>query len=87
MGESQNKTICKNCGTEIKEGNNFCTNCGMKVIEDKDIDKKINNQATESQKDKYSNKEKICIVLISAFVIFFMIFLLIKQGVIKIGIF
>ena len=25
---------CKNCGNEIKEGNNFCTRCGAKVKQD-----------------------------------------------------
>jgi len=84
MENSQNKVMCKNCGAEIKEGNNFCTNCGMKIVEDKEN----NNQTTKNKKlkdFKYTKKEKIGIVFITIFVIIFMIYLLIKQGVIKIG--
>ena len=74
--------ICKNCGKEIKEGNNFCTNCGTKV----DLKDKIDNKQDISSKDsKFNMKEKVGIVLIVIFVIIFMIYLLIRQGVIKIG--
>ena len=84
MEEETKKIVCKNCGAEIKEGNNFCTNCGMKIVEDKEN----NNQTTKNKKlkdFKYTKKEKIGIVFITIFVIIFMIYLLIKQGVIKIG--
>lgn len=37
--------ICKKCGKEVKEGNNFCTNCGKPVdnsiVNHKEIDDKI----------------------------------------------
>ena len=88
MEENQNNIFCKRCGAKIKQGNIFCTNCGMKVVEDKVIDKENNNQTIQNKelKDfKYTKKEKIGIVIIAIFVIIFMIFLLIKQGVIKIG--
>ncbi len=88
MEENQNNIFCKRCGAKIKQGNIFCTNCGMKVVEDKVIDKENNNQTIQNKelKDfKYTKKEKIGIVIIAIFVIIFMIYLLIKQGVIKIG--
>lgn len=85
MENSQNKIICKNCGAEIKEGNNFCTNCGIKLVKDNKLNKGINDITTERQEVGYSKKEKNCIVIISIFTIAFMIYLLIRQGVIKIG--
>lgn len=85
MEEKINKIVCKNCGAEIKKGNNFCTNCGMKVVKDNNLNKGINNITTESQEVKYSKKEKVGIIVIAIFVIIFMIYLLIKQGVIKVG--
>lgn len=84
MENSQNKITCKNCGAEIKEGNNFCTYCGVKIVEDKE-----NNNQTIQNKEyenfKYTKKEKVTIIVIVIFVIVFMIYLLIRQGVIKIG--
>ena len=80
--------LCTNCGMEIKQGNNFCTNCGMKVVEDKAIDKENNNQTNQDKEledFKYTKKEKITIIFIAIFVVIFMIYLLIRQGVIKIG--
>lgn len=74
--------ICKKCGKEIKEENNFCTNCGTKVVWEDEID---NKQDINNKDLKFSKKEKIGIVFIIIFVIAFMIYLLIRQGVIKIG--
>lgn len=88
MEEETKKIVCKNCGAEIKEGNNFCTNCGMKVVEDKTIYKENNNQTNQDKEledFKYTKKEKITIIFIAIFVVIFMIYLLIRQGVIKIG--
>lgn len=85
MEEETNKMVCKNCGAEIKEGNNFCTKCGMKVVENETVDKENNNQTTKNNEHKYIMKEKIGIIFIAIFVIIFMIYLLIRQGVIKVG--
>lgn len=76
--------ICKNCGNQIKEGNNFCTKCGTKIEKEKII---INEEKREVKKEdlKLSKKEKIVLAIIILFTIIFMIYLLIRQGVIKIG--
>ncbi len=75
---------CKKCGNEIKEGNNFCTKCGTKIEKEKNI---INEEKREVKKEdlKLSKKEKIVLAIIILFTIIFMIYLLIRQGIIKIG--
>ena len=74
--------ICKKCGREIKEGNNFCTNCGTKVVLE---EKRDNNLHINNVDVKLNKKEKVGVVFIAIFVIIFMIYLLIRQGVIQIG--
>ena len=75
---------CKNCGNEVKEENNFCTKCGMKIDKEEII---INAEKRETKKEnvKLSRKEKILLVIVILFLIIFMIYLLIRQGVINIG--
>lgn len=69
--------VCKKCGEEIKDGNNFCTNCGTpvnKVENNKDITQKEskevkstkieNNINVESETKEKSKKLKIIIPII-----------------------
>lgn len=69
--------VCKKCGEEIKDGNNFCTNCGTpvnKVENNKDITQKEskevkstkieNNINVESETKEKSKKLKIMIPII-----------------------
>ena len=75
--------FCYNCGTKIKEGNKFCTNCGCKVKEIKETDTKKTNNNIENY--KITKGEKVFIIIVAVFVILFAIYLLIRQGVIKVG--
>ena len=55
--------ICKKCGKEIKEGNNFCTNCGT-AINSQIADTKVKNINIKNNK-----KTKIIVAIIIAILI------------------
>lgn len=44
--------FCKNCGTELTDGNKFCKNCGAKIESDKNPD---TNQSEEVEQQEAVN--------------------------------
>jgi len=66
---------CENCGSKLKEGDNFCTNCGSKVnvqsIENNNIEHNENKQIKYVQSDGYATASLILgiISVILAFIL------------------
>jgi hypothetical protein len=53
--------ICENCGTKIRNRENFCPNCGMEIVNPYNKSIKARYMAgeyTENQGDYYSRKER-----------------------------
>lgn len=74
--------FCTNCGKEIKEGNKFCTNCGYKVKQILQTDVEENDI---KENYKVPLKEKIIIIIFLIIMLVVAIYLLIRQGVLKVG--
>ena len=53
--------ICKNCGSNVPEDNNFCTKCGTKV--EPDVQKKESKQES-IQVSKNKQKKKMMVIYI-----------------------
>lgn len=71
--------FCVKCGKEIPENGKFCVYCGKQIqyFEEKVTEKQVDNS-------NITTKEKIYILVISIFVLGIAIYLLVRQGVIRI---
>ena len=72
--------ICKKCGQEIKEGNNFCTNCGKPVdnsiLKPKEIDEKMEIKSDNIIKSNL----KIIIPIIVIIIVSIIVCVILKIG-------
>ena len=72
--------ICKKCGQEIKEGNNFCTNCGKPVdnsiLKPKEIDEKMEIKSDDIIKSNL----KIIIPIIVIIIVSIIVCVILKIG-------
>ena len=71
--------FCVKCGKEIPQNGKFCMYCGKEI---QDFEKKV----TETQVDNsnITTKEKIYILVISILALGMAIYLLVRQGIIRI---
>lgn len=71
--------FCVKCGKEIPENGKFCVYCGKEI-------KVFGETVTETQITNYNitTREKIYILVVSIFVLGMAIYLLVRQGVIRI---
>lgn len=50
--------FCKNCGKDLKEGENFCSNCGYKIDEVKNVTESTTESPKKKEDKKQSKKSK-----------------------------
>lgn len=76
---------CKNCGAKLREGNKFCTNCGSIISEEEQNIIAQENRKLEERQKQQDKADRIYFIIGGICMFIVAVFLLLKQGVIKVG--
>lgn len=76
---------CNNCGTKLREGNRFCTNCGNTISEEEQNIIMQENSKLEKRQKQQDKEDRIYFIIGGICMFIVAVFLLLKQGVIKVG--